>query len=67
MEYVLSYVDDCLVVSQHLEEVLGRLGKYFPLKPGAVDPDKLYCQATIILTVMKHLNVILRLLGYMHH
>ena len=42
MEYVLSYVDDCLVVSQHLEEVLGRLGKYFPLKPGAVDPDKLY-------------------------
>ena len=42
MEYVLLHVDDCLVVSQHLEEVLGRLGKYFPSQPGSVGPDKLY-------------------------
>ena len=29
MEYVLLYVDNCLVVSQHLDETLGRLGNSF--------------------------------------
>ena len=42
MEYVLLYVDDCLVVSQHPDETLGRQGKYFPLKAGLFGPPKLY-------------------------
>ena len=42
LEYVLLYVKNCLVDSQHPEEVLGRLRKYFPLKPGSVGPPKLY-------------------------
>ena len=39
-EYVLLYVDDCLVVSQHPNETLMRLGKYFPLKSESVRPPK---------------------------
>ena len=41
-EYVLLYVDDCLVVSQHPKDTLTRLGKYFPFKPESVGPLKLY-------------------------
>ena len=42
MEYVLLYFDDCLVVSQRLEEALMELGKYFLLKQGSVGSPKLY-------------------------
>ena len=41
-EYILLYVDDCLVVSEHPDQALNKLGKYFPLKPGSVGPPKLY-------------------------
>ena len=41
-EYILLYVDDCLVVSEHPKESLYRLGKYFPLKPDSIGPPKLY-------------------------
>ena len=41
-EYILLYVDDCLVVSEHPNQVLSRHGKYFPLKPDSVGPPKLY-------------------------
>ncbi len=41
-EYVLLYVNDCLVVSQHPKETLMRLDKYFPLKPESVGPPKFY-------------------------
>ena len=41
-EYMLFYVDDCLVTSQHPKELLDRLDKYFPLKPGSVGPPNLY-------------------------
>ena len=44
-EYVLLYVDNCLVVSQHPKDTLMRLGKYFPLKPESVGPPKLYMGA----------------------
>ena len=40
-EYILLYVDDVLVVSEHPKECLQQLGKYFTLKPGSVGaPDK---------------------------
>ena len=41
-EFILLYVDDCLVISQHPKEALDKLGKYFPLKPESVGPPKLY-------------------------
>ena len=41
-EYILLYVDDCLVVSEHPKESLHCLGKYFPLKPDSIGPTKLY-------------------------
>ena len=46
-EYVLLYVDDCLVVSQHPGEILKRLGKYFTLKEGSVGEPDLYLGAKI--------------------
>ena len=41
-EYNLLYVDDCLVIREHPDQVLARLGKYFPLKPESVGSPKLY-------------------------
>ena len=35
-EYMLFYVNNCLIASQHPKEVLYKLSKYFPLKPGSV-------------------------------
>ncbi len=35
-------MDDYLVISEHPDQVLSRLGKYFPLKPESVGPPKLY-------------------------
>ena len=44
-EYMLLYVDDCLIVSKYPEESLSCLGKYFSLKEGSVGPPKLYLGA----------------------
>ena len=41
-EYILLYVDDCLVVSEYPDHVLNRLGKYFPMKPESIGLPKLY-------------------------
>ena len=41
-EYILLYVDDCLVVSDSPGESLQKLGKYFRLKKGSVGPPTLY-------------------------
>ena len=46
-EYVLLYVDDCLVISKDPEGMLKRLGKYFVLKDGSVGPPSLYLGAKI--------------------
>ena len=46
-EYILLYVDDCLVISGNLEESLRKLGKYFRLKEGLVGPPNLYLGAKI--------------------
>jgi len=37
-EYVLLYVNDCLVVSEHPEQMLNKLGKYFTLKKDSMGP-----------------------------
>ena len=42
-EYVLLYVDDCLVISENAKELLtNEIGKYFELKPNSVGPPKIY-------------------------
>ena len=42
-EYVLLYVDDCLVVSENGEKVLRKeIGKYFVLKETSIGPPKVY-------------------------
>ena len=42
-EYVLPYVDDCLVFSENREKVLrNEIGKYFTLKETSVGPPKVY-------------------------
>ena len=46
-EYSLLYVDDCLMISQHPEQALKQIGKYFPLKKGSVGPPSLYLGAKI--------------------
>ena len=46
-EYLLLYVDDCLVVSEHPTELLQELDKYFPIKTGSVGPPKLYIGAKV--------------------
>ena len=44
-EYTLLYVDDALCVSEHPEAQLEELNKYFRLKPGSIQPPKLYLGA----------------------
>ena len=40
-EYVLLYVDDCLVISENAEDLLtNEIGRYFELKPNSVGPPK---------------------------
>ena len=41
-EYIILYMDDCLVISEHPDQVLSMLRKYSPLKPESVCPPKLY-------------------------
>ena len=41
-KYILLYVDDCLVVSEHPNKVLAWLGKYLPLKSESIGPPKLF-------------------------
>ena len=41
-EYILLYTDDVLVISQHAEETLKELGRYFELKEESIVPPKIY-------------------------
>ena len=42
-EYILLYVDDCLVVSENAKSVLtDNLGRYFDLKKDSIGPPKIY-------------------------
>jgi hypothetical protein len=42
-EYVLLYVDDCLVISEHGESVIrNEIGKYFTLKESSIGPPDIY-------------------------
>ena len=51
-EYVLLYADDCLVISENPDVMLGRLGKYFTLKNGSVGPPQLYLGAKVSKVVL---------------
>ena len=39
-EYILLYVDDCLRVSEHPKRALMKIGKYFPMKPSFLGPQR---------------------------
>ena len=41
-EYILLYTDDALVISQHAEETLKELGRYFELKEESIGPPNIY-------------------------
>ena len=41
-EYILLYTDDALVVSQHAEETLKGLGRYFELKEESIGTPNIY-------------------------
>ena len=46
-KYVILYVDACLVVSEHPDEALRRLDKYFQLQEESVGLPKLYLGGTL--------------------
>ena len=42
-EYVLLYIDDCLVVADEAESILkDEIGRYFQLKPESIGPPTIY-------------------------
>ena len=41
-KYILFYTDDALVISQHAEETLKELGRYFELKEESIGTPKIY-------------------------
>ena len=47
-EYVLLYVDDCLVILENGEDILTQeIGRYFKLKEGSVGPPTIYLGGTM--------------------
>ena len=47
-EYVLLYVDDCLVILENGENILTQeIGRYFKLKEGSVGPPPIYLGGTM--------------------
>jgi hypothetical protein len=54
-EYVLLYVDDCLVVSENPEAILRQeLGKYFKLKEASIGPPDIYLGGKMRQVVMEN-------------
>ena len=54
-EYVLLYVDDCLVVSENGEKVLrNEIGKYFTLKEASIGPTNVYLGGKISLVELSN-------------
>ena len=41
-EYILSYVYDCLCISENPKPALLQVDKYFPIKPASLGPPKTY-------------------------
>ena len=52
------YVDDALCVSEHPDSQLEELNKYFQLKPGSIQPPKLYLGAKIAKTELPNGSVV---------
>lgn len=46
-EYILLYVDDCLVVSHRAHNILTELNGFFTLKKSSIGPPKIYLGSTI--------------------
>ena len=46
-EYVLLYVDDCLVIGENAMEQIMQIDKYFPMKPTSIGPPTIYLGAKI--------------------
>jgi hypothetical protein len=54
-EYVLLYVDDCLVVSENPEAILRKeIGKYFKLKEASIGPPDIYLGGKMRQVVMEN-------------
>jgi hypothetical protein len=54
-EYVLLYVDDCLVVSENPEAILRQeIGKYFKLKESSIGPPDIYLGGKMRQVVMEN-------------
>jgi hypothetical protein len=54
-EYVLLYVDDCLVVSENPEAILRQeIGKYFKLKEASIGPPDIYLGGKMRQVVMEN-------------
>ncbi len=47
-EYVLLYIDDCLVISDNAEHILKKkISRYFELKPSSIGPPSLYIRGNL--------------------
>jgi hypothetical protein len=46
-EYILLYVDDCLVVSHRASDILTELNGFFTLKKSSIGPPKIYLGSTL--------------------
>ena len=46
-EYVLLYVDDCLVIGENAKEQIYQIDKYFPMKPSSIGSPSIYLGAKI--------------------
>jgi hypothetical protein len=54
-EYILLYVDDCLVMSENPEAILRpELGKYFTLKEASISPPDIYLGGKMRQVVMEN-------------
>ena len=51
-EYVLLYVDDCLVIGENAKSQIAEIDKYFPMKPSSIGPPTIYLGAKIGTTVL---------------
>ena len=46
-EYVLLYVDDCLVIGENAKAQIMEIDKYFPMKPSSIGEPTIYLGAKI--------------------
>lgn len=53
-EYVLLYVDDCLVIGENAKDQIMQIDKYFPMKPSSIGPPTIYLGAKVGKTVLNN-------------